>query len=117
MSSRDEASWGRANADALGSPDPEDPCAGSPLIQTYTLRFAGDRLQIFDRGPDEGFDGRYVLEDDILTIRDPRTRNIDGAYRLSVEIGEDSLTFRLLDEGASDPWFLATWQVAPFEAI
>lgn len=114
---RVETSWRRSNAEVLGSPDPEEPCAASPPIQTYTLRFAGDRLQIFDRGPDEGFDGRYVLEGDVLTIRDPRTNNIDGAYRLRVEIGEDSLTFRLLDEGASDPWFLATWQVAPFDAI
>ena len=114
---RGEAFWRRANADALGSPDEQDPCAGSPAELTYTLRFASDRLQIFDRGPAEGFDGKYELDGDVLTIRDPRTRNIDGGYRLNVEIGSDSLTFRLLGRGASDPWFLATWQVAPFVAI
>ena len=117
VSVRDEASWRQANAEALGSPDPDRPCAASPPAQTYTLRFAGDRLQIFDRGPDEGFDGRYVLDGDTLTIRDPRTRNIDGAYQLTVEIGEDALTFTLIGRGATDPWFLATWQVAPFESI
>jgi hypothetical protein len=115
--SSSEASWREANAEEMGSPDPEDPCAGAAPLRSYTLRFAGDRLQIFDNGPGEGFDGRYLLEGNVLTIRDPRTRNIDGAYRLDVEVGEGTLTFQLLDQGASDPWFLATWQVAPFEAI
>lgn len=113
----DEAFWRRANAEALGSPDPDDPCAGSPPLRMYTLRFSGDRLQIFDQGPSEGFDGRYKLDGDILTIRDPRSRNIKGAYRLVVEIGEKELTFQLVGRGATDPWFLSTWQVAPFVTI
>lgn len=113
-SRHDQAFWRRSSADELGSPDPEDPCAANPPEITYTLRFAGDRLQIFDRGSAEGFDGRYRLDGDILTIRDPSTRNISGMYRLSVEIGPDSLTFRLLGRGATDPFFIATWQVAPF---
>jgi len=116
-SRHDQAFWRRANAEQLGSPDPDDPCAGGGITRSYTLRFAGDRLQIFDDGPDEGFDGRYLLEGDILTIRDPSTRNISGAYRLRVEIGDRSLAFTLLDRGATDPWFVATWQVAPFARI
>ncbi|HEU4356755.1 MAG TPA: hypothetical protein VFT27_14295 [Actinomycetota bacterium] len=117
VSRHDEAIWRRANAEAFGSPDPEDPCAGSPPEPTYTLRFAGDRLQIFDNGPAEGFDGHYRLDGDILTIRDPRSRNINGAYRLQVRVGEGTLTFTLIERGATDPWFLSTWQVAPFESI
>jgi hypothetical protein len=58
-----------------------------------------------------------VLDGDVLTIRDPRTRNIAGGYRLRVAIGDGTLTFTLLDRGATDPWFVSTWQVAPFERI
>jgi hypothetical protein len=117
VSPHDEAFWRHANAERYGSPRADDPCAGSAPEITHTLRFAGDRLQIFDDGPAEGFDGRYRLDGDVLTIRDRRTRNIDGGYRLRVDIGGDSLSFTLLDRGASDPWFVSTWQVAPFVRV
>jgi hypothetical protein len=35
---------------------------------------------IFDGRP-EGFDGRYELDGDVLTIRDPRRANINGEYQ------------------------------------
>ena len=114
VSAQDEAFWRRANAEGLGSPDPEDPCAASPPPFSQTLRFTGDRLLIYDGRGAEGFDGRYDLSDNVLTIRDPRTRNIEGSYRLAVEIRAESLTFQLLGRGATDPWFLATWEPAPF---
>jgi hypothetical protein len=107
------ANWRRANAERLGSPDPTDPCAGSTALLSSTLRFTGDRLLIFDGRP-EGFDGRYELDGDFLTIRDPRTGNINGEYQLRVEITPDAIAFELLGEGAADPWFTATWEVAPF---
>jgi hypothetical protein len=107
------AEWREANAAFFGSSDPTDPCAESPPPLSSTLRFTGDRLLIFDGRP-EGFDGRYELDGDVLTIRDPRTGNIDGEYQLRVEITPDALTFELLGEGAGDPWFTATWEVAPF---
>jgi hypothetical protein len=116
-SRHDQAFWRRANAKETGSSDPEDPCAGSRSTWSHTLRFDGDRLQIFDNGPAEGFDGRYVLDGDVLTIRDPRTRNIAGCYPLRVAFGDGTLTFTLLGRGASDPWFVSTWQVAPFDRI
>lgn len=106
--------WLRSNAEGLGSPDPLDPCAGAPPPFAMTIRFIGDRLLIFDRSGAEGFDGRYELDGDVLTIRDPRTRNINGAYQLRVEITSEALTFRLLGVGATDPWFVSTWEVAPF---
>jgi hypothetical protein len=109
----DIANWRRANAERFGSPDPTDPCADSPPPLSSTLRFTGDRLLIFDGRP-EGFDGRYELDGNVLTIRDPRTRNINGEYQLRVEITPDALSFELLGEGAADPWFTATWEVAPF---
>jgi hypothetical protein len=107
------AFWRGGIAESLGSPDPEDPCAGSPPPLSSTLRFTGDRLLIFDGRP-EGFDGRYELNGDVLTIRDPRTGNITGEYQLRVEITSDTLAFKLLGEGAADPWFTGTWEVAPF---
>jgi hypothetical protein len=107
------AFWRGATAESLGSPDPDDPCAGSPPPVSSTFRFTGDRLLIFDGRP-EGFDGRYELDGDVLTIRDPRTGNINGDYQLRVEIGRDLLTFELLGDGAADPWFTATWETAPF---
>jgi hypothetical protein len=107
------AAWRSANVEMFGSPDPTDPCAASPPPLSSTFRFTGDRLLIFDGRP-EGFDGRYELDGDVLTIRDPRTGNIDGEYQLRVEITPDALTFELLGEGGADPWFTATWEVAPF---
>ena len=113
-SADDEEQWLRANAEFLGSPDPLDPCAGTPPPFSTTLRFTGDRLLIFDPGAVEGFDGRYELEGDVLTIRDPRTRNINGAYQLRVQITPETLTFDLLADGGEDSWFVATWEVTPF---
>jgi hypothetical protein len=68
---------------------------------------------IFDGRP-EGFDGRYELDGDVLTIRDPRRANINGEYQVRVEIGANTLTFELLGDGAADPFFTATWETAPF---
>jgi hypothetical protein len=106
--------WFRDSAEMLGSPDPLDPCAAAPPPLASTLRFTGDRILIFDTGGVEGFDGRYELHGDVLTIRDPRTRNIDGAYQLRVQITPEALTFKLLGEGGNDAWFVSTWEVAPF---
>ena len=106
--------WFRANAEMLGSTDPLDPCAAAPPPLASTLRFTGDRILIFDSGGVEGFDGRYELDGDVLTIRDPRTRNIDGAYQLRVQITPEALTFKLLGDGGNDAWFVSTWEVAPF---
>jgi hypothetical protein len=102
-----------ANAELLGSSDPDDPCAGSPPPLSNTFRFTGERLLIFDGRP-EGFDGRYELDGDVLTIRDPRRANIDGEYQVRVEIGPNTLTFELLGDGAADSFFTATWETAPF---
>jgi hypothetical protein len=102
-----------ANAELLGSSDPDDPCAGSPPPLSNTFRFTGDRLLIFDGRP-EGFDGRYELDGDVLTIRDPRRANINGEYQVRVEIGPNTLTFELLGDGAADAFFTATWETAPF---
>jgi hypothetical protein len=107
--------WRGGTAESLGSPDPEDPCAGSPPPLSSTFRFTGDRLLIFDGRP-EGFDGRYELVGDVLTIRDPRTGNIEGDYRARVEIGDDILSFEMLGDAASDPWFTATWETAQFRS-
>jgi hypothetical protein len=106
--------WFRSNADMLGSPDPLDPCAAAPPPLASTLRFTGDRLLIFDPGAVEGFDGRYELDGDILTIRDPRNRHIDGEYQVRVRITPEALTFKLLGDGGNDAFFVATWEVAPF---
>jgi hypothetical protein len=112
-SPEDVAWFGGAAAELLGSPDPDDPCSGSPPPLSSTFRFTGDRLLIFDGRP-EGFDGRYELDGDVLTIRDPRTGNIEGEYQVRVEITPNALTFELLGEGAADAFFTATWETAPF---
>jgi hypothetical protein len=112
-SNEDIAVFLEANAELLGSPNPDDPCAGSPPMLSSTFRFTGDRLLIFDGRP-EGFDGRYELVGDVLTIRDPRTGNINGDYRVRVEFGPDTLTFELLGDGAADAFFTATWETAPY---
>jgi len=105
--------WRQAYVELLGSPDASDPCAGSPLPLSTTFRFTGDRLLIFD-GRSEGFDGRYDLDGDVLTIRDPRTRNIVGEYQVRVTIGDDVLGFELLGDAATDPFFTGAWETAPF---
>jgi hypothetical protein len=112
-SEADIAGFLQANAELLGSSDPDEPCAGSPPALSNTFRFTGDRLLIFDGRP-EGFDGRYELDGDVLTIRDPRRANINGEYQVRVEIGANTLTFELLGDGAADAFFTATWETAPF---
>jgi hypothetical protein len=102
-----------ANAELLGSSDPDDPCAGSPPPLSNTFRFTGDRLLIFDGRP-EGFDGRYELDGDVLTVRDPRTGNIQGEYQVRVTFGDDVLRFELLGGAAADPFFTGAWETAPF---
>jgi hypothetical protein len=113
VSASDEDFW-RRHASEITSDDPADPCAGSPPPLTSTLRFTGDRLLIFAADRSEGFDGRYDLDGDMLTIRDPRTRNINGEYRMRVTYGADALEFELLGDAASDAFFTATWEAAPF---
>jgi hypothetical protein len=113
ISAGDEKAWLRREGE-IASDDPSAPCAGSPAPIEFTLRFTGDRLLIFGADRNEGFDGRYALDGDVLTIRDPRTRNIAGAYRLRVTFGADALTFTLLGDAASDAFFTATWEAAPF---
>ena len=61
-----------------------------------------------------GFDGGYAAHGDILTIRDAVMDNIDGSYDLRFRLNDDRVSFWLLGRGASDPWFAATWQSAPF---
>jgi hypothetical protein len=68
---------------------------------------------IFDGRP-EGFDGRYELDGDVVTIRDPRRANINGEYQVRVEFGANTLTFELLGDGAGDAFFTSTWETAPF---
>jgi hypothetical protein len=51
---------------------------------------------------------------DIMTIRDSGTRNIDGSYELKLQLNTGRASFRLLGRGATDPFFVATWQSAPF---
>jgi hypothetical protein len=113
ISARDEAFWSR-KYDQIASDDPTEPCAGSPPPLASTLRFTGDRLLIFGPDRSEGFDGRYDLDGDVLTIRDPRTGNINGEYRMRVTFGAGALGFELLGDAASDPFFTATWEAAPF---
>jgi hypothetical protein len=109
---RDEALWLRHNGE-LG-PDPNDPCSGAPDPITFTLRFDRGRLLIY--GPDGamGFDGGYEVHRDIMTIRDTGVDNIDGSYELRFRLSEDRASFQLLGRGATDPWFVATWQSEPF---
>ena len=105
--------WRGSYVELLNSPDADDPCAGSPPPLSTTFRFTGERLLIFDGRP-EGFDGRYDLDGDVLTIRDPRTGNIQGEYQVRVTFGEDVLRFELLGAAATDPFFTAAWESAPF---
>lgn len=105
--------WRRFYVELLSSPDEDDPCAGSPPSLSTTFRFTGERLLIFDGRP-EGFDGRYELDGDVLTIRDPRTGNIQGEYQVRVAFGDDVLRFELLGDAAADPFFTGAWETAPF---
>jgi hypothetical protein len=109
---RDEAFWLRHNGE-LG-PDPNDPCSGGPDPITFTLRFDRGRLLIYDPDGGMGFDGGYEVHGDIMTIRDAGVDNIDGSYELRFRLSEDRASFQLLGRGATDPFFVATWESAPF---
>jgi hypothetical protein len=108
---RDEEFWYRHSGE-LGS-DPADPCAGAPDPITFSLRFDRGRLLIYGPDGSKGFDGGYEVQGDILTIRDAETGNIDGSYELRFRRNNDRVSFRLLGRGATDPFFVATWQSAP----
>jgi hypothetical protein len=110
----DETFWLRAAADETGSSDRHDPCAGSPPKLSYTFRFTDGRLQIFDRTGAEGFDGRYEVRGDVIVVRDPRTRNISGAYRFAFHLQDERLEFQPLGRAAKDPFYIAVWGTAPF---
>jgi hypothetical protein len=49
-----------------------------------------------------------------MTIRDAGTDNINGSYELKFRLDKDRLSFRLLGRGATDPFFVATWESGPF---
>jgi hypothetical protein len=110
-----EAFWTGATADSFGSKDLTRPCRAVNEPLTRTFRFSDGRLQVFDP-PDnqEGFDGHYAIDGDVLTISDPATRNITGSYRLSFTIDGDRAAFHLLGRGATDPFFVGAWEAAPF---
>ena len=110
-----EAFWKAAVADASGSDDLTDPCQAVPEPLVYVFRFADGRLQVFDP-PDlrEGFDGSYVVRGDVITISDGSDRNIEGRYRVAFRIEGDRVSFDLIGRGASDAFFVATWESAPF---
>jgi hypothetical protein len=112
---RDEEFWLRHNGE-LGS-DPNDPCSGAPDPITFTLRFDRGRLLIYGPDGSEGFDGGYDVHGNILAIRDAENANIDGTYDLRFRLNDDRVSFRLLGRGATDPFFAATWQSAPFLKI
>jgi hypothetical protein len=110
-----EAFWKAAVADQFGSDDLTDPCQAVPEPLVYVFRFADGRLQIFDP-PDlqEGFDGSYAIRGDMMTISDRTERNIEGSYRVAFRIDGDRVSFDLIGRGASDAFFVATWESAPF---
>jgi hypothetical protein len=110
-----EAFWTGATADSFGSKHLTRPCRAVNEPLTRTFRFSDGRLQVFDP-PDnqEGFDGRYAIDGDVLTISDPATRNIRGSYRLAFTIDGDHVAFHLLGRGATDPFFVGAWEAAPF---
>jgi hypothetical protein len=110
---RDEEFWLRHSGE-LG-PDPNDPCSGAPDLIRFTLRFDRGRLLIY--GPDGslGFDGGYEVRGNIMAIRDAGRGNINGSYELRFQLNQDRVSFQLLGRGATDPFFVATWQSAPFE--
>ena len=114
ISAEDVAFWAGATGKELGSDDPADPCGASPEPLAYTLRFDEGRLLIFDRELREGFDGTYELRRDTITIADGSTDNILGRYRMTFRIDGDRVSFDLIGRGASDSFFVATWESAPF---
>jgi hypothetical protein len=112
ISPRDEAFWLRHSGE-LGS-DPNDPCSEGSDPITFTLRFDRGRLLIYGPDGNEGFDGGYEVHGEIMTIRDAGMDNIDGSYELRFRLSRDRVSFLLLGRGATDPFFVATWQSAPF---
>ncbi len=112
ISPPDEEFWYRHSGE-LGS-DPNDPCTGAPDPITFTLRFDRGRLLIYGPDGSMGFDGGYEVHGDIMTIRDARMDNINGSYELRFRPNQGRVSFQLLGRGATDPWFVATWQSAPF---
>ena len=109
-----EAFWTAAVADQFGSDDLTDPCRAVSEL-TWMFRFADGRLQIFDP-PDlqEGFDGSYEIRGDVMTISDGSDRNIEGRYKVAFRMDGDRVSFDLIGRGASDAFFVATWESAPF---
>src|SRR5262245_164986 len=106
-----EKFWRRAQAQALGSDDPEDPCAGNPAPVAYRFQFADGHLRIFDPPTGrEGFAGEYELEGDVLKVRDREGDNIVGTYRVAYRLDGDTLSFDLLGRGGKDPFFIGAWE-------
>jgi hypothetical protein len=116
-SPHDRRFWLRATADENGATDPRHPCGGSSTRYTFTFRFTEGRLQIFDRTGAEGFDGVYAIAGSVVTVRDPRTRNIDGAYRFAFRLEGGRVTFRPLGRAATDPFYVGVWAVEPFDRL
>ena len=108
---QDEEFW-LGHAGELG-PDPTHPCRGAPDPISFTLRFDRGRLLIYGPDGSEGFDGGYEVRGDVMTIRDAGMGNINGTYRLRFRRDGDRVSFRLLGRGATDPFFVATWESAP----
>ena len=107
-----EELWLRTIAEELGSDDPFDPCAVATPPIAFTLRFSNGHLWIFGGGNlAEGFDGDYRLVGrNLLRFGD----RIDGPFRARFELVGDTITFDLLGRGGSQPFFVATWESAPF---
>jgi hypothetical protein len=112
IAQRDEEFWLRHSGE-LGS-DPNDPCSGASDPITFTLRFDRGRLVIYGPEGSMGFDGGYEVHGTIMTIHDAGMGNINGSYDLRFRLNKDRVSFRLLGRGATDPFFVATWQSAPF---
>ena len=95
--------------------DLSDPCRFVPEPLVYVFRFTDGRLQIFDAPElEEGFDGRYVVRGDTITISDASDRNIAGRYQAAFRVHGDRVTFDLLGRAASDAFFGATLESALF---
>jgi hypothetical protein len=109
---RNEEFWYRHSGE-LG-PDPNDPCRGAPDPITFTLRFNRGRLLIYGPDGSMGFDGGYDVRGNMMTIRDADRGNINGSYELRFKLKQDRVSFQLLGRGATDPFFVATWQSAVF---
>jgi RNA polymerase sigma factor (sigma-70 family) len=113
-----EAYWRRSVAVQRRSDDFDDPCGRSDTPVGYKFRFDHGRLLIFDRDLQgdlpEGFDGRYEIDGDAITISDGEYDNILGRYRVAFRIEGDQVMFDLLGRGGRDPFFVGAWESAPF---